>query len=75
MLLNIPHSHSVRQVFGRLEGWLCFCFASMFHHVKTPGTCMFCMMEQTMLSDVCLQIKSLTCERRLALLGKNNFEY
>ena len=75
MFINISQSHFVRRVFSRLQGWLCFCFAGMFHHAKNPRTCVFCMIEQTMsMSDVCLPVKSLTCERRLALLGKNNHE-
>ena len=71
MLITSIYKYPVRRVYTRLFGLLCFCFAGVLHRMKNPGTCVFCMEQTMLMSDLFL---SLTCERRLALLGKNNFE-
>ena len=63
MLIISTHKHLVKRVYTRLVGMLYFCFAGVLHRMKNPGTCVFCMEQIMLMSDVCL---SLTCERRLS---------
>ena len=70
MLIIRIYKQIVRQVFARLRVLLCFSFTDTSG--KNNETGIYCMMKQTMsMSSLCLLF---TCEKRLALLGKNNFE-